>query len=1503
MEANLQRELKQLNKRKIKAQEKGDLAEEAKLCNAVGELLFQYGYYEKAVKEHNREVQLSEAGQDTIGTAIAHRKVGECLCALKKYKEALFHQNLHLELAQSAGNLVEEQRALATIGRTWFVHSDDATNSDEVEECLLESQTAYLKSLAVCDKLRETVSEKELLEMRSRLYLNLGLTYENQKDSSRAKSFMEKALIIAKEQKLKDTEYLCLFSIGSVRMKSDEDAHALRCFEQALQVARHGNKKFDEADALAMLGKVFLKLGEFSAGRSNLKKAYIINKAKRSDDMEELKSSLATAIKGIKFQRKHAKLSDYSLDEQIKILDTLGDLYCQAKAYQKALGCYKKELELAKVARKTHKELSPIYVSLAITYFDLKCPADAINCYMEELEIMEERNYKEMCDTWCNIAYVHEKAGHDYEEIKDAYVKALAYAEQSGRSQSVLRVWKCLADTQRLFDLTDKYKKSLDKVAELQTQFGIEDISDDSDEEGENNNSNDEITEVLLEKELLLSESEDEDCDGDNEGEGPRSRNNSKPLRTRSQKKYVNEKGETPLHEAAIAGNSQRVKELLEKGADVNARDYCGWLPIHEACNHGHLDVAKLLLMAGSHVNDQSGQHCCGITPLHDAAENGHLDLVKLLLSHGASINLKDEKGRTALDATIQTLKIDKVDDELSTGRQKVVKFLRNYKGPESDVELWRRNAVFDEDSEEVEESSGQNTSSALQRFNEKLKKKEMERLQRMNRTVFDDSIQEDTDGIRPSKIRKGVNISEDDDSQENQCEVILSYPSSSSTESQCTSGNNIDYQSRGLHIDGSADSMAPYDGIQTFSDASDCEENDHRDEDSTYASMDEENNGVEMVDSDDQDSVIVSTAFVDPVTGIKSSSHVVDQVPSLVSQKTADWLVDDVGPRTAKRKRPAKQTKLPRSMQQPKRISTTTTRPTHRLSLSTSQKMPRPKQSTLAVSKETRTPQNSISVSNSSASNVSTPLPSRADVISTVPGANSRSHIPTTSPRHMVAPGGTPPMRLRVRVQDKVFLIPCPQGNAQEAKNIGWLAEQAALRYFSSFGLRPVLALKTREGAFLSAEDKISDVLSSNEEVMASVESWDLPALSERYCVACTNTSTIPRTDILQILEADPQLSSFSLSNKALQDVHVLPLYRALQCHDTLTKLMLPGNRIGDSGVQHLVSALPTLPSLAILDLTSNGITHKGLSFVASALTSRDSTNSGTQQNCTLQKLEEFNISYNWLGDSAGSSLAAILKRCPILNTLRIESCGLTGHVAAQGKEFSVALKGSRLSHLSVAYNFLGPQGITNLITALPSESLRHLNITSSLDDKGSQSAIQNMVELMDKGGCILSDLILGDCNIGDKDLDILMKARYMFTGLQHLNLSCNKIGNNGVPLLARLLKESCKLSSLTLAGNGSINAVGVASLLAAAKDSKTLQKLNLSACGVKSPLDVTFFDALKSAVSQNDGESSFTELDLSHNLISGVDKERLAEEWDVKFAGENLSCVKNNLCILTKL
>ena len=48
---------------------------------------------------------------------------------------------------------------------------------------------------------------------------------------------------------------------------------------------------------------------------------------------------------------------------------------------------------------------------------------------------------------------------------------------------------------------------------------------------------------------------------------------------------------------------------------------YIGWTPLHEACNHGWLDVARQLLRAGANVNVQGYGND---TPLHDSAINGH---------------------------------------------------------------------------------------------------------------------------------------------------------------------------------------------------------------------------------------------------------------------------------------------------------------------------------------------------------------------------------------------------------------------------------------------------------------------------------------------------------------------------------------------------------------------------------------------------------------------------------------------------------------------------------------------------------------------------------------------------------------------------------------------------------------------------------------------------------------------------------------------------------------
>ncbi len=69
--------------------------------------------------------------------------------------------------------------------------------------------------------------------------------------------------------------------------------------------------------------------------------------------------------------------------------------------------------------------------------------------------------------------------------------------------------------------------------------------------------------------------------------------------------------------------------------------------PLHEAAAMGHLEVARLLLERGADVNAKN-KH--GFTPLHFAAGIGHTDVAKLLLEHGADVNAKDEHGRTPAD-------------------------------------------------------------------------------------------------------------------------------------------------------------------------------------------------------------------------------------------------------------------------------------------------------------------------------------------------------------------------------------------------------------------------------------------------------------------------------------------------------------------------------------------------------------------------------------------------------------------------------------------------------------------------------------------------------------------------------------------------------------------------------------------------------------------------------------------------------------------------------------
>jgi len=117
------------------------------------------------------------------------------------------------------------------------------------------------------------------------------------------------------------------------------------------------------------------------------------------------------------------------------------------------------------------------------------------------------------------------------------------------------------------------------------------------------------------------------------------------------------EGGYTCLMEAAFNGHLDVCRLLIDKGAHIEAKDRYGRTPLHFAAGRGHHEIARLLCDRGAEIEARTNSRW---RPLHYAANSGNISIVKELIEErNAEINARINNGMTALSVARYKAKDD----------------------------------------------------------------------------------------------------------------------------------------------------------------------------------------------------------------------------------------------------------------------------------------------------------------------------------------------------------------------------------------------------------------------------------------------------------------------------------------------------------------------------------------------------------------------------------------------------------------------------------------------------------------------------------------------------------------------------------------------------------------------------------------------------------------------------------------------------------------------------
>ncbi|KPJ12339.1 Tonsoku-like protein [Papilio machaon] len=1274
----------------------------AEAYNDLATYYYKNNRYCDALAEYKNEASVLKELGLRMDWGTCNRMIGEMYMLLAEFDKALKYEERHLAVAKELNNLVEEQRAMATLGRIYLLQGQ----SINWLAGLVKNHN-HRKDRQLNGKITKT----ELLDMRARLLLNIGVVQEHLGSLDKALDCINKAITICSHQDLHEILHNCYTTEALLYSNKKKDfAKALNCLNKALDVAsRLENKVLKTCETLSAKADILCKMSDYQSAKQVLMKAWKL-KTPDDEERENIESNLRV-VAAMCYTEDLLISTDPTNHLQFKKLyEKLGDGACHLHNYAGAVEYYLKMLDHAELAGDCGKTLIPIYVR-----------------------------------DWNKKKY----------EIR-ALKYLLKYQEEYFETDGIERTKEELIALG--YDDFDNVDNSED---EQSSAGGAEDTTHIGDD-------------ICLEDLTDLSDANDEDVT-----------ETKRETRKRGKGFTIkkNMKGETQLHVACISGNKLLVERLLSKGHPVNIRDNAGWLPLHEACIHGHLDVANMLIQYGANLNDKGGVNCDGITPLYDAASNGHLEVVQLLLDKGAIPSMKTDFGETPLDV----------------------------------LQKWRAGIILTKDEEilykdictKIHNFIDKTAGSALNRSKSKTPVKPIKDTTPPSTSKMSSRIKELNS---PTFKRRNIIEDDSDDDASQNFQEQTAFPSDDSNDSSeeivKTKKKNKgvqEYRNAISALRNRSIELPEVDFIKTKPKPALLDPNEVDDD---------------WLDDDLGITKGRKRKLSDPITLAPKKSSFESIKESIDSLNEIEPIINCVNDTRQKKLRNdvvdvtenssdsdiRNENISPKSYESVRNISRVLNESKSRDTRDAIRRRCK-RQSTLFKAGFQRRRESFDRSSNSGSDNEinhkNTKHSGKFSRHSS--GENFRSNdgfnIVQSLNHNILQPLNVqpinivqskngkamqtqilPPAAVKVHVEDKVFLISLKLDTINKL-TISWLVEEVTSRYYKLTGVRPMFSLMTSDGAILSEDDPLSLVLASPE-LKTCISNWKASPAEERYLECCEALVISPSQEIQHAVGRSHTTRRIALGASTLSTLQIRPLFRALTHQTHITAVMIARNNLGDDGMKYLTDAICTMKHLSHLDVSYNNITGDGMKIFLQIF------EKPTRMIC--QALEEIILNGNPIGD-IGFKCIVKLTQYLRLKMLKLNDCKISENCMKDGLKINL----DNIESIDLSNNEIKQVVVSCLMTSLSPNYIVDLE----LDNIGVMGNVMGCIAtFMDTSKDLkIRRLGLSNCKLVDGQFMRIFRA---LSRAKHLH--CLSLKNNLVTFitLKKLLQRQPPVPQINLEG-----------------------------------------------------------------------------------------------------